>query len=70
MPARSIRIFMPDGSPTGLRTAEIGLSTVKAVACSRTSLDQLAKRTEARRTGVYVLVRPDSTIVGRTAIGA
>lgn len=68
MPARSIRIFMPDGSPTGLRTAEIGMSTVKAVACSRTSLDQLAKRTEARRTGVYVLVGPDPTIVGRTAI--
>lgn len=68
MPARSIRIFMPDGSPTGLRTAEIGMSTVKAVACSRTSLDQLAKRAEARRTGVYILVGPDPAIAGRLAI--
>lgn len=59
---------MPDGSPSGLRTAEIGLSTVKAVSCSRTSLDQLAKRPEARRTGVYILSGPDPAIVGRTAI--
>lgn len=68
MPARSIRIFMPDGSPTGLRTAEIGMSTVKAVSCSRTSLDQLADRPEARRTGVYILSGPDPAIVGRTAV--
>jgi Domain of unknown function (DUF4357) len=59
---------MPDGSPTGLRTAEIGMSTVKAVACSRTSLQQLAKRDEAKRTGVYILSGPDSKIVGRQAI--
>ena len=68
MPASSIRIFMPDGSPTGLRIAEIGMSTVKAVVCSRTSLNQLAKRSESRRTGVYVLFGPDPAIVGRTAI--
>lgn len=68
MSARSIRIFMPDGSPTGLRTAEIGMSTVKAVSCSRTSLEQLAKRPEARRTGFYVLIGPDQEIAGRAAI--
>ncbi len=44
------------------------MSTVKAVACSRTSLDQLAKRPESRRTGVYILSGPDPEIVGRTAI--
>ncbi|MCC7000922.1 MAG: GIY-YIG nuclease family protein [Gemmatimonadaceae bacterium] len=68
MTGRSIRIFMPDGSPTGLRMAEVGMSTVKAVACSRTSLDQLDKRAEARRTGVYILVGLDPNIAGRTAI--
>lgn len=59
---------MPDGSPSGLRTAEIGMSTVKGVACSRTSLEQLARRPESRRTGVYILFGPDPAIVGRTAI--
>lgn len=59
---------MPDGSPTGLRTAEIGMSTVKAVSCSRTALAQLAKRDEAKRTGVYILVGADPGIVGRKAI--
>lgn len=59
---------MPEGSPTGLRTAEIGMSTVKAVTCSRTALAQLAKREEAKRTGVYILVGADPAIVGRKAI--
>ena len=68
LPSRSIRIYMPDGSPTGLRIAEIGMSTVKAVACSRASLDQLATREEASRTGVYVLSGMDPDIVGRRAI--
>lgn len=68
MPARSIRIFMPDGSTTGLRTAEIGLSTVKAVMCSRTQLSELAHREEAARTGVYVLVGWDPAYASRAAI--
>ena len=64
-PPRSIRLFLVDGRPNGLRTAEIGLSTCKAVACPRTSLSELQSRAEARRTGVYVLVGEDS---GRTAV--
>lgn len=56
MPPRSIRLFLVDGSPAGLRTAEIGLSTCKAVACPRASLAALQNRPEAKRTGVYVLI--------------
>lgn len=69
MPSRSIRLFLVDGSPTGLRTAEIGLSTCKALACPRASLASLKDRSEAKRTGVYVLVgeeHPDHP--GRTAV--
>ena len=69
MSPRSIRLFLVDGTPAGLRTAEIGLSTCKAVACPRTSLAALRDRPEARRTGVYVLIgeeHPDQP--GRTAV--
>ena len=52
----SIRLFLVHGDPGGLRTAEIGLSTCKAVACPRASLAALRQRPEAARTGVYVLL--------------
>ena len=69
MSPRSIRLFLVDGTPAGLRTAEIGLSTCKAVACPRASLTALRDRPEAKRTGVYVLIgeeHPDQP--GRTAV--
>nr|WP_293253102.1 GIY-YIG nuclease family protein [Nannocystis sp.] len=62
-------MFLVDGTPAGLRTAEIGLSTCKAVACPRASLTALRDRPEAKRTGVYVLIgeeHPDQP--GRTAV--
>jgi hypothetical protein len=68
MSGRAIRIFLADGTPSGLRTAEIGLSTCKAVTCSRSALDTLGARDESRRTGVYVLVGEDPDIPGRTAV--
>lgn len=69
MAPRSIRLFLVDGTPAGLRTAEIGLSTCKAVACPRPSLAALRDRPETKRTGVYVLIgeeHPDQP--GRTAV--
>ncbi len=69
MSPRSIRLFLVDGTPAGLRTAEIGLSTCKAVACPRASLAALRDRPEAKRTGIYVLIgeeHPDQP--GRTAV--
>lgn len=69
MPPRSIRLYLLDGSPTGLRTAEIGLSTCLAVACPRVSLAALQARPEASRTGVYVLIgEDDPRHPGRTAV--
>jgi hypothetical protein len=68
MPGRAIRIFLASGVPSGLRTAELGLSTCKAVMAPRIDLDGLSRRAEARRTGVYVLVGEDETHIGRRAV--
>ena len=59
MPGRTINLFLVDGSPTGLRFAEIGLSTIKAIVVPRASLQNFSKRPESSRTGVYLLIGPD-----------
>jgi hypothetical protein len=68
MAGRAIRIFLANGTPSGLRTAELGLSTCKAVMVPRVDLDALSRRPEARRTGVYILVGDDEKHVGRRAV--
>ena len=52
---RSLKLFLVDGSPTGLITAELGNWSGKAVVAPRTALPNLIKREEASRTGVYLL---------------
>lgn len=56
---RTIRIYLVDGEPTGILTAEIINWTGKVLVASRTQLSPLAKREEVRRTGVYCILRPD-----------
>ncbi|WP_207061781.1 GIY-YIG nuclease family protein [Motiliproteus sp. SC1-56] len=60
---RSIRLFLVDGSPSGLLTAEIMNWTGHALTGPRTRLSELVKRPECARTGVYFLVGtdPDNT---------
>lgn len=60
MAGRSIRIFLVDGTATGTRTAELGLSTIKALVIPRASLSFAMQRPEPQKTGVYVLVGQDS----------
>ncbi len=60
MAGRSIKIFLVDGTVSGFRTAEIGLSTIKALVVPRASLSAVAKRVELQKTGIYVLVGPDT----------
>ena len=55
----SIKIFLAKGSSSSLRTAEISNWSGKAIACSRKELDELAKREEATRPGVYFLIGND-----------
>ena len=56
---KTIRIFLADGEPTGILLAEISNWTGKVLVAPRSQLDQLSKREELRRTGVYLLVGPD-----------
>lgn len=55
----SIKIFLAKGSSSSLRTAEISNWSGKAIACSRKELDELAKRDEASRPGIYLLIGTD-----------
>lgn len=59
MKGRTIRVYLIDGVPSGLLTAEIINWTGKVVVAPRSGLAGLKKRDEARRTGVYLLVGPD-----------
>ncbi len=52
----SIKIFLTKGSASSLRTAEISNWSGKAIACSRRELDELTKREEAIRPGIYFLI--------------
>ena len=68
MVGRSIRIFLVDGTSTGVRTAELGLSTIKALAVPRASLSAVTERAEVSKTGAYVLIGDDSDSPGRKKI--
>jgi len=59
MTGKTIRIFLADGEPTGVLLAEFSNWTGKVLVAPRSQFDQLGKRNEGRRTGVYLLVGPD-----------
>ena len=52
---RSIRIFLADGSPAGLRHVEIANWSGQALACPRSRFSELADWEESKRQGVYFL---------------
>lgn len=56
---RSLRLFLVDGSPTGIVTAELGNWSGKVVVAPRTLLPELVKHEETGQTGVYLLAGPD-----------
>ena len=56
---RSVKLFLADGSPTGILTAEIMNWTGHLLICPRSRLAEALKRTEASRTGVYFLTGED-----------
>ncbi|WP_438766580.1 GIY-YIG nuclease family protein [Kushneria sp. TE3] len=56
---RSIRLFLVDGTPNGLLTAEIMNWTGHVLTGPRTKLSELVLRPECGRTGIYFLVGPD-----------
>lgn len=68
MIGKSLRLFLVDGSPSGLMSAEIGQWTGKALVCPRQSLPKLAGRDEAKRPGIYILVGVDPDHPGRERV--
>jgi hypothetical protein len=58
---KQIKLFLVDGTPGGLTTAEITNWTGHVFSARRSDLADLLKREEAQRTGVYLLLgNPDS----------
>jgi len=65
---RTVRLFLADGTPSGLITAEIMNWTGHVLAGARTGLPRFLKRPELDRTGIYFLLGrdpedPDNAIV-------
>lgn len=56
---RTLKVFLVDGAPNGLLTAEIMNWTGHVITGPRTRLAELVQRPEAKRTAVYFLVGPD-----------
>ncbi|MGB7372376.1 MAG: GIY-YIG nuclease family protein [Erythrobacter sp.] len=54
-----MKLFLVDGTPSGVITAELGVSSVRAVVANRVSLPDLISRQEASRIGVYLLMGSD-----------
>lgn len=56
---KQIRIYLADGSPSGIRHAEITNWTGQALACPRTRFQELREWQETKRPGVYFLFGHD-----------
>ena len=56
---RTLKVFLVDGAPNGLLTAEIMNWTGHVITGPRSRLSELIQRPEAQRTAVYFLVGPD-----------
>lgn len=52
---RSVRLFLVEGSATGILTAEIGNWTGHLLAGPRTRIETALKRDELKRTGIYLI---------------
>lgn len=59
MKPQTIQIFLPDGSPTSIREAEITNRLVKAILFPRAKMEEISKRDSVHFTGVYFLFGND-----------
>jgi len=56
---RTVRIYLADGSPTGIRHAEVVNWTGQAIVCPRARIGELSNWPESQRPGVYILIGED-----------
>lgn len=66
MSGKQIKLFLVDGTPGGLTTAEITNWTGHVLSAHRSDLADLLKRNESQHTGVYFLLGEDEAAVGDT----
>lgn len=66
MSGKQIKLFLADGTPGGLTTAEITNWTGHVLRASRSDLADLLKRDEAQRTGAYLLLGDDESAIENT----
>lgn len=64
MNGKQIKLFLVDGTPGGLTTAEITNWTGHVLSAARSDLADLLKRDESQRTGVYFLLGEDEEALG------
>ena len=58
---KTVRIYLADGSPAGIRHAEVVNWTGQAIVCPRARIGELSNWPESQRPGVYILFGEDST---------
>jgi hypothetical protein len=58
---KTIRIYLADGTPLGIRHAELVNWSGQAVVCPRGRMGELASWNECQRPGVYILVGDDES---------
>lgn len=56
---KSIRIYLKDGTVTGMKFGEVVNHTIQSISCPRLKASELSQLTEARRPGVYFLFGKD-----------
>lgn len=56
---RTIRLYLVDGTATGVITAEVMNWTGKAIVSPRARLPDLVRRSETERSGIYLLIGED-----------
>ncbi|OSY87651.1 hypothetical protein WH52_09430 [Tenacibaculum holothuriorum] len=66
---QTIQIFLPTGSPTGVKEAELTNRLLKVMYFPRTAMEDAAKRDIAKYTGVYFLFGTDDNGADKVYIG-
>ncbi len=56
---KSIRIYLKDGSVTGIKFGEVVNQTIQSISCPRLRTSELSEYAEAKRPGVYFLFGQD-----------
>ncbi len=65
---RTIRLFLADGAPTGVLTAEIMNWTGHVLSAPRARIVEVLQRPEVNRTGIYFLVGADPDNLGQSLV--